>query len=206
MLSLGNRPTTSRKAGHAPGVTKLLCSRFILKLFCLKCDMNRISAKFRQMLMSHLYPLPMKIKKKLACVASVSSRDIARKLEREQKKWNGEEEGEGEGEGRGMGGGGLRASVSFSPLPLPRHSFFFFCPRPNVLDKLARKRLLRSLRKNKSSHIAVHAMCQRRRKQTNFLQTTSGHISQLDCALFFFKRLLAACLLMIRMLTYTEKA
>ena len=124
MLSLGNRPTTSRKAGYAPGVTKLLCSRFILKLFCLKCDMNRISAKFRQMLMSHLYPLPMKIKKKLACVASVSSRDIARKLEREQKKWNGEEEGEGEGEGRGMGGGCGQAFPSLPSLS-PVIPFFF---------------------------------------------------------------------------------
>ena len=127
MLSLGNRPTTSRKAGHAPGVTKLLCSRFILKLFCLKCDMNRISAKFRQMLMSHLYPLPMKIKKKLACVASVSSRDIARKLEREQKKWNGEEEGEGEGEGRGMGGGVAGKRFLLSP-PSPPSFLFFFLP------------------------------------------------------------------------------
>ena len=124
MLSLGNRPTTSRKAGYASGVTKLLCSRFILKLFCLKCDMNRISAKFRQMLMSHLYPLPMKIKKKLACVASVSSRDIAQKLEREQKKWNGEEEGEGEGEGRGMGGVAGKRFLLSPPSP-PSFLFFF---------------------------------------------------------------------------------
>ena len=36
------------------------------------------------------------------------------------------------------------------------------------------------IKKNKSSHIAVHAMCQRRRKQKKFLQTTSGHIYQLD--------------------------
>ena len=36
---------------------------------------------------------------------------------------------------------GLRASVSFAPFPLPPHSFFF-CSRPNFLDKLARKRLL----------------------------------------------------------------
>ena len=45
----------------------------------------------------------------LACAASVSNRVIARKLEREQKKWN----REGEGKRR-----------NFSPLPLPRHSFF----------------------------------------------------------------------------------
>ena len=37
----------------------------------------------------------------------------------------------------------LRASVSFFPLPLPCHSFF--CSRPNLLDELARKRLLRRL-------------------------------------------------------------
>ena len=61
-------------------------------------------------------------------------------------------------------------------------------------------------KKNKSSHIAVHAMCQRRRKQKKFLQTTSGHIYQLESTLFFFISLLAAYLLMIRMLTYTEKA
>ena len=153
--------------------------------------------------MSHLYPLPMKIKKKLACVASVSSRDIARKLEREQKKmeWGGGWGGGGERDG-GMGFAGKLSLLSPPPPP----SFLFFYSRPNVLDELARKRLLRRLRKNKSSHIAVHAMCQRRRKQKNFLQTTSGHISQLDRALFFFKRLLAAYLLMIRMLTYTEKA
>ena len=48
----------------------------------------------------------------LACVASDSSRVIARKLEREQKK----EKRKGEGEGRG---------VSFAPFPLPPHSFFF---------------------------------------------------------------------------------
>ena len=43
------------------------------------------------------------------------------------------------------GGGGRRRgnNVSFF-LPLPRHSFFF-CSRPNVLDELARKRLLHRL-------------------------------------------------------------
>ena len=43
----------------------------------------------------------------LACVASVSNRVIARKLERKQKK---------------------------GPLPLPRHSFFF-CSCPSFLDE-----------------------------------------------------------------------
>ena len=45
---------------------------------------------------------------------------------------------------------GLRASGSFIPLPLPRpffSFFFFFCSRPNFLDELARKRLLRRLGK-----------------------------------------------------------
>ena len=50
----------------------------------------------------------------IACEASVSSRVMARKLEREQKKKKGVE-----------GGWGSR-------LLLPRHSFFFFfCSRPN---------------------------------------------------------------------------
>ena len=41
---------------------------------------------------------------------------------------------------------GLQESVSFLPLPLSRHSFFFFFRScPNVLDELARKRLLRRL-------------------------------------------------------------
>ena len=52
----------------------------------------------------------------LACVASVSSRVIARNLEREQKK---------------------------NPLPLPLHSFF--CSRSSFLDEIARNRLLRRL-------------------------------------------------------------
>ena len=68
---------------------------------------------------------------KLACVPSVSSRVIARKLAREQKKKG--------GRGRGRG-------VIPLPLPLSRHSFF--CSRPNFLDELARKRLLRRLLAN----------------------------------------------------------
>ena len=71
----------------------------------------------------------------IACVASVSNRVIARKLEREQKKV----EGGGGGEKR------KRLPVSFVPLPLPLPLHSFFCSRPNFLDKLARKRLLRRL-------------------------------------------------------------
>ena len=51
----------------------------------------------------------------IACVASVSNRVIARKLERGQKN---------------------------SPSPVIPH---FFCPRPNFLDELGRKRLPRRL-------------------------------------------------------------
>ena len=71
---------------------------------------------------------------RLACVASVSNRVIAGKLEREQTK----KKVEG-----GRGRGGEKASVTFSPFPLPRHSLF--CSRSNFLDELARKRLLRKL-------------------------------------------------------------
>ena len=46
-----------------------------------------------------------------------------------KKRWK------GEGEGR---------KVSFFPLPVPRH----FCFRPDILDELARKRLLRRLGEN----------------------------------------------------------
>ena len=61
---------------------------------------------------------------RLACVASVSNRVIAGKLEREQKKkWK------GKGEGK-------RFLLSLPPPP----SFLFF-----ALDKLARKRSLRRL-------------------------------------------------------------
>ena len=60
---------------------------------------------------------------RLACLASVSNRVIARKLERKRKIKRCKREGEGR---RG----------SFFPLPLPRHSFFFAL----VLDELARKR------------------------------------------------------------------
>ena len=66
---------------------------------------------------------------KLACVASVSNRVIARKLEREQKK-------------KVEGGGGGESFPSPSPV-IP-----FFCSHPNFLDELARKRLLRRLLAN----------------------------------------------------------
>ena len=58
-----------------------------------------------------------------ACVASVSDRNIARKLDRENTKVE-----------EGGGGGG----VSF--LPLPSLLFDFFSSRSNFLDKLAQKR------------------------------------------------------------------
>ena len=41
------------------------------------------------------------------------------------------------------------AKVRAEAIPLPRH-FFFFCSRPDVLDELARKRLLRRLLKGKT--------------------------------------------------------
>ena len=63
----------------------------------------------------------------LACVASVSNRVTARKLEREQKKKKG---------GR------------FLHSPPPPPSFLVFCSRPNFLEELARKRLLRRLCRN----------------------------------------------------------
>ena len=52
---------------------------------------------------------------RLACLASVSNRVIARKLERKRKIKRCKREGEGR-------------KGSFFPLPLPRHSFFF-CSR-----------------------------------------------------------------------------
>ena len=50
---------------------------------------------------------------RLACLGSVSSRVIARKLERKRKIKRCKREGEGR-------------KGSFFPLPLPRHSLFFF--------------------------------------------------------------------------------
>ena len=73
----------------------------------------------------------------LACVASVSNRVIARKLEREQKK-----KGAWKGEGEGRRGEEETAFPSF-PSPSPVNHFFRSCP--NFLDELARKRFLRRL-------------------------------------------------------------
>ena len=69
----------------------------------------------------------------IACVASVSNRVIARKLEREQKK-------------KGRRGRGRGEEFPCFPSPSPVIPFFF-CSRPNFLDELARKRLLRMLGK-----------------------------------------------------------
>ena len=74
--------------------------------FRISFDLNMtVSAKFR-----------------LACVATVSNRVMARKLERERKKtrWKWERKGR---RGRFSKSWSLRASVSWYPLPVPRHSF-----------------------------------------------------------------------------------
>ena len=65
-----------------------------------------------------------KILETLACIASVSNRASAQKLEQEQKK---DRRGRGRGE---------EEMFLLSPPP----SLFFFCSRPNFRDKLARKR------------------------------------------------------------------
>ena len=75
---------------------------------------------------------PLLVRFFVACIASVSNRVIVRKLEREQKKV--------EGEG-GMG----EEETSFPSFPSPSPVIPFFYSRPNFLDKLARKRLLRRL-------------------------------------------------------------
>ena len=49
---------------------------------------------------------------------------------------------------------GLRLSVSFSPLPLPP-SFLFVCPRPNFLNELVWKCLLRRLEVCSGRHVDV---------------------------------------------------
>ena len=54
------------------------------------------------------------------------------------------------------GGGGEKKKQRFLLPPLPRHSFFF-CSRPNVLDELARKRLLHRL--NLNSMVVLSKAC-----------------------------------------------
>ena len=75
---------------------------------------------------------PLLVRFFVACIASVSNRVIARKLEREQKKVEG---------GGGMG----EEKTSFPSFPSPSPVIPSFYSRPNYLDKLARKRLLRRL-------------------------------------------------------------
>ena len=72
----------------------------------------------------------------LACVASVSNRVIARKLERRQKKsW------------RGRGGGERRGNSFLRSPPPPPSLIFLFALVPAFSTNLARKRLLRRLGK-----------------------------------------------------------
>ena len=95
----------------------------------------------------------------VACVASISSRVIARKLEREQKKWK--EEGE------------RRRSFLLSPPPPPSF-LFFFCSCPNFLDELARKRLLRRL--GRWGHVlVVVAVVERFKKESMYGLSPPGH-------------------------------
>ena len=96
-----------------------------------------------------------------------------------------------------------RISLSSQTLVAIGINGYFFQANMNRISAKFRQILMSSLH---PLPMKIHAMCQRRRKQKKFLQTTSGHISQLDRALFFFISLLVAYLLMIRMLTYTEKA
>ena len=96
--------------------------------FRISFDLNMtVSAKFR-----------------LACVATVSNRVMARKLERERKKtrWKWERKGR---RGRFSKSWSLRASVSWYPPPCPPSFLYFFAVFPTFLGELARKRLLRRL-------------------------------------------------------------
>ena len=105
---------------------------------------------------------------RLACLASVSNRVIARKVERKRKIKRCEREGEGR---RG----------SFFPLPLPRHSFFFAL----VLDELARKRLLRRLLRGCSQALPVSGYTQlQTKKKTWRLVFMAG--KELDSNFFIF--------------------
>ena len=64
---------------------------------------------------------PKKTSVKVACVASVSSRVIARKSERKQKKK--------------VEGGGEKRKQRFALSPPPPPSFIFFCSCPSFLDE-----------------------------------------------------------------------
>ena len=97
--------------------------------FRISFDLNMtVSAKFR-----------------LACVATVSNRVMARKLERERKNWNKVEVGE-EGEKRTffkiVEFAGKRFLIS---PPCPPSFLYIFAVVPTFLGELARKRLLRRL-------------------------------------------------------------
>ena len=60
----------------------------------------------------------------------------------------------------------VRAGHFPSPPPPPRPFFFFFCSRPNFLDELARKRLLRRL--DYSLSVSVKKGSRGRENTTNF--------------------------------------
>ena len=80
---------------------------------------------------------------RLACVATVSNRVMARKLEGSEKKQGRSGRGRGEEEvfqNRGVCGQAFPAFPSLSPSFL-----FFFTVVPTFLGELARKRLLRRL-------------------------------------------------------------
>ena len=98
----------------------------------------------------------------LACVASISNRVIARKLEWEQKKMEG-----GRG-GEGRRGNACLQTPRFRKTPLDISWFgsfvywqlvkieaFFFGSRPNFLNELVRKRLLCRLEVCSGRHVDV---------------------------------------------------
>ena len=104
-------------------------------------------------LLAHYSIFEIQIKSTVACVASVSNRVTTGKLEQEQKKKGGRGRGRGEGE-----------EVPSFPSPSPVLSFFF-CSRPNFLDELARKRLLRRLRAQEMCTKREHRVQSSRKKR-----------------------------------------
>ena len=116
---------TARQFSHGMDVTCCFRLHTLLHLRIVGSRLGVIAQSFKTV---KLLATP-----RLTCLASVSNRVIARKLERKRKIKRCKREGEGR---RG----------SFFPLPLPRHSFFFAL----VLDELARKRLLRRLLRGSS--------------------------------------------------------